>query len=87
MIVAAADLGGHPPLVSVDPGATAARVEALPFVASAGIQREWPDHVVITVKERTPVAQMAGPGPQWSVLDGGGRTLARARPAPRAWRC
>ncbi|MGA8724843.1 MAG: FtsQ-type POTRA domain-containing protein [Acidimicrobiales bacterium] len=74
-IVAAADLGGHPPLVSVDPGATAARVEALPFVASAGIQREWPDHVVITVNERTPVVQMAGPGPQWSVLDGGGRTL------------
>jgi cell division protein FtsQ len=74
-IVAAADLGGHPPLVSVNPGATAARVESLPFVASAGIQREWPDHVVITVKERTPVVQMAGPGPQWSVLDGDGRTL------------
>jgi cell division protein FtsQ len=75
-ILGAAGLGGHPPLVSVDPGATAARVEALPFVASAAIERQWPDHVVITVRERVPVVQMAGPGSQWSVLDRDGRTLA-----------
>ena len=80
-ILGAAGLGGHPPLVSVDPGATAARVEALPFVASAAIQRRWPDHVVITVKERTPVVQMAGPPSHWSTLDGEGRTL-EVRPAP-----
>jgi cell division protein FtsQ len=74
-IVAAAGLGGHPPLVSVDPGATAARVESLPFVASAAVERQWPDHVVITVKERAPSVQMAGPSPHWSILDGDGRTL------------
>jgi cell division protein FtsQ len=74
-IVAAAGLGGHPPLVSVNPGATAARIEALPFVASAVVGREWPDHVVITVEERAPAVQMAGPGPRWSILDGAGRTL------------
>ena len=82
-IVAAAGLRGHPPLLSVDPGATAARVESLPFVASAEIRREWPDHVLITVKERTPVVQMAGPGPHWSILDGEGRTLeGGAAPTP-----
>jgi cell division protein FtsQ len=81
-IVAAARLGGHPPLISVDPGATAARVEALPYVASAQVERHWPDGVVIAVTERVPVAVMAGPGGTWSVLDGHGRTLqvAAARP-------
>jgi cell division protein FtsQ len=79
-IVAAAGLGGHPPLVSVNPGATAARVESLPFVASAGIRREWPDHVVITVQERTPVVQMAAPGAHWSILGGDGRTIEAGQP-------
>jgi cell division protein FtsQ len=40
------------------------------------VQRHWPDGVAISVTERVPVATMAGPGGSWSVLDGGGRTLA-----------
>jgi cell division protein FtsQ len=71
----AAGLGGHPPLVDVDPGATAARIEALPFVSSARVERHWPDSVTIVVTERTPAAAMAGPGTSWSLLDGSGRTL------------
>lgn len=74
-IVAAADLGEHPPLISMNPGAMAARVEALPYIASASVERKWPDGVVIKVTERGPVAEMAGPGTSWSVLDGDGRTL------------
>ena len=82
-VVAAARLGAHPPLISVDPGATAARVEALPYIASARVERHWPDGVTIAVTERVPVAVMAGPGAAWSVLDGDGRTLqvAPARPS------
>ena len=81
-IVAAAELEGHPPLISVDPGATAHRVEALPFIASAQVHRHWPDGVTVTVTERVPKVAMAGPGSSWSVLDGDGRTLAvqAARP-------
>jgi len=74
-IVAAAGLEGHPPLISVDPGATAVRVESLPFIASAQVHRHWPDGVTISVTERVPKAVMAGPGTSWAVLDGHGRTL------------
>ena len=74
-IVAAAGLGHRPLLISVDPGATALRVEGLPFIASAQIHRHWPDGVQISVTERAPVMQMAGPGSSWSLLDGHGRSL------------
>jgi cell division protein FtsQ len=74
-IVAAADLDRHPPLISIDPGTTAARVETLPFIAAARVQRHWPDGVTIAVTERVPTLTMAGPGAAWSVLDGSGRTL------------
>jgi cell division protein FtsQ len=76
-IVTAAGLDHHPPLISTDPGATAGRIEALPYIATAQVQRHWPDGVQITVTERVPVVQMAGPGPGtlWSTLDGYGRTL------------
>lgn len=74
-IVDAAGLGDHPPLVSVDPGAAAGRVESLPFVATARVERHWPDGVTVSVTERVPTATMAGPGTSWSVLDGSGRTL------------
>jgi cell division protein FtsQ len=82
-IVAAAGLDHHPALVSVDPGPTAARVEALPFIASAQVTRHWPDGVTIAVTERRPVVTMAGPAAAWSTLDGFGRTLAvtAARPS------
>lgn len=74
-IVAAAGLARHPALISVDPGATALRVEALPFIATAQVHRRWPDGVEIQVTERMPVVLMAGPGSSWSTLDGYGRTL------------
>jgi cell division protein FtsQ len=74
-IEAAAGLVRHPPLIDVDTGAVARRVEGLPFIATARVARHWPDGVTIAVTERVPVAQVAGPGTSWSVLDGFGRTL------------
>ena len=75
-IEAAAGVTDHPPLISVDPGPTAARVETRPFIATAKVIRHWPDAVTIAVTERVPVTAMAGPTTQWSTLDGNGRTLA-----------
>jgi len=75
-ILRAAGLAGRPPLVSVDPGADAARVETLPYIASAQISRHWPDGVTVHVTERVPTVVMAGPASSWSTLDGHGRTLA-----------
>ena len=74
-IVAAAGLGRHPPMISLNPSEVAGRVESLPFIATAEVSRHWPDGVEITVTERVPVVTMAGPGTAWSVLDGHGRTL------------
>jgi cell division protein FtsQ len=71
----AAGLDHRPPLISLDPGAVARRVETLPFIASAQVHRHWPDGVQITVTERVPALQMAGPSASWSTLDGQGRTL------------
>ena len=75
-IRSAAGLLHHPALISVDPGPAEARVETLPFIATAHITRHWPDSVTIAVTERKPAAVMAGPASRWSTLDGLGRTLA-----------
>ena len=74
-IVAAAGLQGHPPMIGIDPGVVAGRVETLPFIASARVSRHWPDGVQISVTERVPALQMAGPATSWSMLDRDGRTL------------
>lgn len=81
-ILAAAGLTGHPPLISVNPGAVAAKVEGLPWVATARVSRNWPDHVTIAVTERVPVAIMAGPSTSWSVVDRTGRTVQVDGPRP-----
>jgi cell division protein FtsQ len=75
-IIRAAGLVSHPPLISVDPGGVAERVETLPFIASAQVSRHWPDGLTIHVTERVPVVGMAGPTTSWSTLDGYGRTLS-----------
>ncbi len=74
-IVAAAGLEHAPPLVSVNTGAVAAKVETLPFIATAQVGRHWPDGLTIAVTERVPAVAMAGPRTAWTVLDGAGRAL------------
>lgn len=44
------------PLLTVDPGAIATRVEELPWVESANVRRSWPSTVTVQVTERVPVA-------------------------------
>jgi cell division protein FtsQ len=66
-------LGG--PLVAIDTGAIAERLRALPAVASAEVERDWPHAVAVHVVQRTPVAavQTAG-GP--ALLDATGAVFA-----------
>ena len=52
------------PLLDVDTGAVARRVESINDVASATVAKRWPDGLAITVTERVPVVavKMAGGG-------------------------
>lgn len=49
---ASVDLGA--PLAVVDLGRARAQVEALPYVKSAVVRRDWPDRVVVEIVERVP---------------------------------
>jgi cell division protein FtsQ len=80
-VVAAAGLAAAPPLLEVDPGTVAARVERLPWVARADVVRHWPDAVTITVVERVPVA-LADRHGGVALVDATGRVLAWPSTAP-----
>jgi len=87
-VVAASGLATHPPMINVNPAAVAARVERLAWVGTATVRRQWPDGVVISVTERTPVAIVAASpaapsGPSdWAEVDATGRVLAESATEP-----
>ncbi len=53
-------------LVFVDTGAVAGRIEKLPWIASAKVDREFPNGLRITVVERVPAAWVRRPAPAGS---------------------
>jgi cell division protein FtsQ len=53
-VLAAADVPTGEPLMRVNTGGVASRVERIPQVQSATVSRAWPDRLVITVMERKP---------------------------------
>lgn len=77
---AASGLAPGDPLVDVDPGASAAAIESVPWVADATVVRRWPDAVEVRVEVREPVA-VVGTGDGAVVVDGDGRAIATAESA------
>lgn len=75
---AAVTTGG--PLVDVDTAAVAARVAALPAVATASVGRSWPHTVTVAVTERVPVASVSTPTGV-ALVDSGG-VVYPGTPAP-----
>lgn len=74
---AVAGIGTGVPMIRVDTGAAASRVEAITQVQSAQVSKSWPDRIVITVQERTPVLAVLVPagasgGGGFALIDGAG---------------
>jgi cell division protein FtsQ len=74
-VVTQAGLAGHPPLLDVDTGAAAARLERLPWVRTATVQVSWPDGVHIAVTEETARFTASTPAGTWESLSNDGRVL------------
>jgi cell division protein FtsQ len=75
--------GVHPGdmMVLVDTGAAAQGIDALPWIRSARVEREWPGTVTIAVTERSPVGWVdTGHGPAF--VDRTGRVLELLSAAP-----
>ncbi len=85
---AAAAIPAGVPMIRVDTGAAASRVEAITQVQSAQVSQSWPDRIVITIRERTPVLAAAVPaspsaGGGFDLIDAAGVVVrsVRVRPA------
>jgi cell division protein FtsQ len=67
-------------LLTLDTGAVARRVEALPWVRTARVERRWPGTIRIAVSERTPAATMPVGVGRTALVDATGRVLAVVDP-------
>lgn len=66
------------PLVDVDQRASERRIEAIPYVDTAVVRRDWNGLVTITVTERSPIATMATADGGRVTVDATGRILTPA---------
>jgi cell division protein FtsQ len=69
------------PLIKVNSGAVARRVEQIAPVLSATVTRSWPNTIIITVRERTPKLAVAGTG-GFQLIDGSGVIVRSAASKP-----
>jgi cell division septal protein FtsQ len=77
-----AGLAGHPPLLDVNTGEAAARLEELPWVEKAVVRTSWPDGVHIAVTEETPRFTVTTTAGQWAAVSDDGRVLQESATRP-----
>jgi POTRA domain, FtsQ-type len=80
-VLAVSGLSRGRPMIDVDTGAIAARLDGLVGFGGAHVRRSWPTSVRIQVTARTPVALLArtqrpAGGPGWATVDATGRILS-----------
>jgi cell division protein FtsQ len=82
-VLDAADVPLGTPLMRVDTGQVAKRIEAIRQIASASVTKDWPDHLAITVRERVPVVAVRMAGRGYDLVDPSGVIVrwSAARPA------
>ena len=81
-VAAAADVAAGTPLAGLDTEAVRRRVAALAPVRSVKVVRDWPQGVLIRVRERAPAAAQPS-GTSWSLVDRTGITFATVERRPR----
>jgi cell division protein FtsQ len=75
------DLRIGAPILGIDPETLRARLEALPWVARASVERRLPDTLFITVEEREPLALWQRDG-ALALIDRSGAVIADPELAP-----
>jgi cell division protein FtsQ len=79
---AAAQIRTGTPLARVDTGAAARRVEQIGPVLSATVSRSWPNTIVISITERTPVLAVALEAGGYGLIDEHGVVVRSALHPP-----
>ncbi len=78
-VLASAGIEQGQAMVGLDDDGAAGRIEALPWVRTASVEREWPGRVVVAIEERTAMAALAVSRRRWVVVDADGRRLEDVR--------
>jgi cell division protein FtsQ len=81
-VLRAAAIAPGTPLIRIDPAAVARRVERITQVQSAQVSRDWPDSVVIAVRERTPALAVASGG-GFALIDRFGVVISHVARCPQ----
>lgn len=79
-VAAAASLGADDNLLLVSPADVASKVESLPWVREARVDRKLPGTVRVRIEERKPAVVLSAEGRQWT-LDRMGHVLAEGSAA------
>jgi len=79
VLLNALDVNEGAPILGFDPAAAQARIEKLPWVASAIVERRLPDTILVRLTERIPLARWQHEG-RTVVIDGEGKELPDAKP-------
>jgi cell division protein FtsQ len=70
------------PLIRVNAGQVAARIETIRQIRGVRVTRSWPDRVVIVVLERTPALAVTAPGGGFDLVDADGVIVRWAATRP-----
>jgi cell division protein FtsQ len=80
-VLRAAGIAAGTPLIRINTAAVSLRVEQINQIQSAQVSRDWPDSVVITVRERTPALAVAA-GRGFALIDRFGVTIGQVARRP-----